>query len=131
MGLERKARSAQASWAETKLGLNLKHNLEIFQGRSSCALTSTTMTEDHVNSLFCCYSVCLITIKLNSHNDSEESDSDGHCRLACQDSGSLIRSGTSCLDSEAQLIMMPCHWQCDSEDHPESCPSGINMYIHV
>jgi hypothetical protein len=30
MGLERKNRSASASWAEAKLGL--KNNLEIFQG---------------------------------------------------------------------------------------------------
>ncbi len=35
--------------------------------------TSITMTEDHVSSLFCCYSVCLVTIKLNSISQSDQS----------------------------------------------------------
>ena len=41
VGLERKLRSARANWdcwAEAKLGLNLKHKFEIFQGSSLCAL---------------------------------------------------------------------------------------------
>ncbi len=40
VGLERKARRAWASWAEAKLGQNLKYNQEIssFQGWSSCTL---------------------------------------------------------------------------------------------
>ncbi len=38
VGLERKPQSARASWAEAKLRQYLKHNLEIFQGWSSCAL---------------------------------------------------------------------------------------------
>ena len=38
VGLERKLRSARASWAEAKLGPNSKHKFEIFQGSSSCAL---------------------------------------------------------------------------------------------
>ena len=38
VGLERKLRSARASWAEARLGPNSKHKFEIFQGSSSCAL---------------------------------------------------------------------------------------------
>ncbi len=73
VGLERNAR---ASWAEAKLRQNLKLNLEIFQGLNLCSLwltTSIKMTEDHVSSLFCCYSVYLITIKLNSISQSDQS----------------------------------------------------------
>ena len=33
--------------------------------------TSINMTEDHVSSLFCCYLVCSITIKLNSISQSD------------------------------------------------------------
>jgi hypothetical protein len=35
--------------------------------------TCITMTEDHVSSLFYCYSVCLITIKLNYISQSDQS----------------------------------------------------------
>ncbi len=83
VGLERNPRSARASWAEAKLGP--KHKSEILQGSSSHALlswqTSITMpvTEDHVSSLFCCYAVCLITIKLNSISQSDQSSSKIFC----------------------------------------------------
>jgi hypothetical protein len=81
VGLERNPRSARASWAEAKLGP--KHKSEILQGSSSRALlswqTSITMTEDHVSSLFCCYAVCLMTIKLNSISQSDQSSSKIFC----------------------------------------------------
>jgi hypothetical protein len=35
--LERKPRSARASWAEAELGQNLKYKFEIFQGSSLCS----------------------------------------------------------------------------------------------
>ncbi len=74
VGLERKPRSARASWVKAKLGP--KDNLEIFQGWSTALIgwqTSINMTEDHVSSLLCCYSVYFTTIEHNSISQSDQS----------------------------------------------------------
>jgi hypothetical protein len=85
VGLERNPRSTQASWAEAKFGL--KHMSEILQGSSSSALfawqTSIIMTKDHVCSWFCCYSVCLIALKLNSISQSDQSSWKTFCESLC------------------------------------------------
>ncbi len=47
--------------------------------------TSITMTEDHVSSLFYCYSVCLITINLNSIAQSDQSSLKTFCESLCSD----------------------------------------------
>jgi hypothetical protein len=74
VGLERKPRKGKLgrskTWAELEtqsLKFSKVQASALFGGKNSI-----TMTEDHVSSLFCCYSVCSMTIKLNSISQSDQ-----------------------------------------------------------
>ncbi len=76
-GPGKKTRSARASWAEAKLGPNLKHKSEFFQGWSSCALWLTNLKHHDWRSceylILLLFSLFFTKIKLNSISQSDQS----------------------------------------------------------
>ncbi len=84
VGLERKPWSAQGKLGQSKMGRtwNTTWNFSKVEARAPVGWqleTSINRTEDHVSSLFCCYSVCSITIKLNSISQSDQSSWRNFC----------------------------------------------------